>query len=55
MHACMRLCFTAIDDAFAYDNDIYHACALFYLIKLCYNMLNLTKLIKYYAYKSIFL
>ena len=43
------------DGAFAYDNDVYDAFVLFYLIKLCYNMLNLTKLIKYYIYKSIFL
>lgn len=43
MHACMRLCFTAIDDAFAYDNDTYHACVLFCFIKSCYNMYNLTK------------
>lgn len=43
MHACMRLCFTAIDDAFAYDDDVYDAFVLFYYQKLCYNMYNLTK------------
>lgn len=31
MHACMRLCFTAIYDAFAYDNDGYDAFVLFCL------------------------
>lgn len=50
----MRLCFTAIDGAFAYDDDDYYACVLFCLIKLCYNMLNLTKLKKYYISKFIF-
>ena len=42
------------DGAFAYDNDAYHACVLFCLQNygiICY---NLTKLIKYYVYKSIF-
>ena len=50
----MRLCFTAIDDAFAYDDDDYYACVLFCFIKLCYNMYNLTKLIKYFIYTSFF-
>ena len=43
MHAFMRLCFTAIDDAFAYDDDDYYAFVLFCFIKSCYNMQNLTK------------
>ena len=43
------------DDAFAYDNDVYYACVLFCLTKSLYNMHNLTKLIKYFIYKSIFL
>lgn len=38
MHAYMRLCFTAIDGAFAYDGDYYDAFVLFYYQKLCYNM-----------------
>ena len=41
------------DDAFAY-NDVYRACVLFCLQNygiICY---NLTKLIKYFVYKSIF-
>lgn len=33
------------DDAFAYDD--YYAFVLLAYQKLCYNMLNLTKLIKY--------
>ena len=42
------------DDAFAYDNDAYHACVLFCLQNygiICY---NLTKLKIYYINKSIF-
>ena len=42
------------DDAFAYDDDDYYACVLFCLqnyVIICY---NLTKLIKYFVYKSIF-
>ena len=42
------------DDAFAYDDDDYYAFVLFCFIKLCYNMHNLTKLIKYFVFKSIF-
>ena len=43
------------DDAFAYDDDDDDACVLFCLQNygiICY---NLTKLIKYYVYKSVFL
>lgn len=38
MHACMRLCFTAIDDAFVYDDDDYDDFVLFCYQKLCYNI-----------------